>query len=152
MSTGTVIVQDSYRLIGAHSLAATASAESLAVGLRNLNAMLHLWLTRNIKIGNSPLEAIGDELNETADSFYAITSNLAIILAPNFDNGKIIVSPTLMALASTSLQYIKDAYLDITIPDKVVSATLPRGQGSRLFFSNSIFFGGGGTLNDEADS
>lgn len=152
MSTGTVIVEDALRQIGAHSLAAPADAESLAVGFRNLNAMLHQWLSRNIKLGVSPLEAVGDELHEPADSSYAITTNLAVILAPNFDNGRNVISPTLRATASTSFQIIKNLYLDFTVPDKVVSATLPRGQGARLFFTDSIFFGGGAKLNDDKDT
>jgi len=152
MSTGTVVVQDALRQIGAHSLAAPAVAEDLAVGFRNLNALVHGWLTRNIKLGISPLEAVGDELHETPDVFWALTTNLAVVLAPNYDNGRNVISPTLRANASISLQFAKNAYLNLTIPDKVVSATLPRGQGSRLFFSDSIFFGGGKTLNDDRDS
>jgi len=152
MTTGTVVVQKALRHIGAHSLAAPASAEALNEGFDSLNTMLHVWLTRNIKLGVSPLEAVGDELHEPADSLIAITTNLARVLSIDYDNGKVIVSPDLRALASTEFEYIKNAYLDITIPDKVVSATLPKGQGARLFFTDSIFFGGGAKLNDKADS
>ena len=152
MSTGTVVVQKALRHIGAHSLQSPASAESLEEGHNSLDIMLHSWLTRNIKLGVSPLEAVGDELHEPADSLIAITTNLAIILSIDYSNGRPIVSQELRALASTEFEYIKSAYLDLTIPDKVVSATLPRGQGSRLFFSDSIFFGGGATLNDDRDS
>lgn len=148
MSSGTVIVQDALRLIGAHSLASPASPESLAVGFRNLGGLFHMWLTRNIDLSISPLEDIGDELNEPPDSYSAITSNLAVMLAPNFDNGRNIVSQALSALASTEFEYIKSAYWNGTIPDKVVSATLPRGQGARFWWTDSTFFGGGAVLND----
>ena len=148
MTTGTVIVQDSLRQIGAHSLVAPAPAEALDIGFRNLNAMVHGWLTRNIKLGISPLEAVGDELHETPDVYWALITNLAITLAPNYDSGKNVVSQTLRANASISFQLVKNAYLDITIPSKVVSATLPRGQGARIWWTDSIFFGAGAKIED----
>lgn len=148
MSSGTVVVQKSLRHIGAHSLASPASPESLEEGRGALCSMLHMWLTRNIDLGVSPLEAIGDQLNEPPDSLIGITTNLAIVLSIDYDNGKVVASQELIALASTQFEYIRSAYWNGVIPDKVVSATLPRGQGARFWWTDSTFFGGGATLND----
>lgn len=148
MTTGTVIIEDALRQIGAHSLVAPAPAETLDIGFRKLVQMLHEWLSRNIDLGVSPLEVVGDALNEPPDATNAITSNLAIAMAPMFGGGSIKVTPQLSANAEISRQIVFNLYWNGTVPDKVVSATLPRGQGARIWWTDSTFFGGGATLND----
>lgn len=141
MTTGTKIVQDALRKIGAHSVAAPADAEFLELGKNNLNSMLEMWLSRGINFGFSPLKVIGGELDEPADVRNGIICNLAIWMAPDFDNGKVVVSPELRGQARSQFHTIDRLYRSVTIPAKVVSSTLPRGQGnSDNGFRNQAFF------------
>lgn len=149
MTAGVTIIKDALQLIGAHSLVNPAPTESITLGMRVLNSMLEMWLTKNIDIGFTPLNVPSDELNEPADATNGITSNLSLALSPNFDNGKQIVSPDLKRNARVQFQDIKNLYQTIDIPKKVVSSTLPVGAGNRsLNGSNQRTFKSvGGTIN-----
>ncbi len=143
MSTGTSLIQKALRKIGAHSKIREASAESIGEGLDSLNSMLQLWLSRGIDLGIVPLDAPGDELGEPADTTQAITESLAIILAPDREGGKEVVSPTLRSNARDSFNMVKSLYQNHTIPTKVLSSTTPRGAGNtrgsgdrRIFFNS----------------
>lgn len=117
-----------------------AAPESIELGLENLNSMLELWLSRNIILGTTPLEAPADELNEPNDVRNGIISNLALYMAADFDNGKDIVSQELKNAASRDFIQIKALYQKLSIPDKVVSSTLPRGAGNDAGFRSRAFF------------
>ena len=143
MSSGTKIIESALKLIGAHSIAAPADAESVELGMETLNSMLQLWLSKQIDLGISPLDAPGDEVDEPLDSTQAIIDNLAVALGPNFDNGGEVVSQTLRVNANNGYNSIKSLYQVFTIPDKVVSSTLPRGAGNR---SGRTFAGKGATV------
>lgn len=117
-----------------------AAPESIELGLENLNSMLELWLSRNIILGTTPLEAPADELNEPNDVRNGIISNLALYMAADFDNGKDIVSQELKNAASRDFIQIKALYQKLSIPDKVVSSTLPRGAGNDAGFRSRTFF------------
>lgn len=147
MSSGTFIIQSAYQRIGAHSLAAPATPEAIEAGQFILNSMMQLWLSENIDLGTVPLNAPGDELSEPGDSTNAIIDNLSLLLAPNFDNGRPIVSPQLKTNAKFGKALIRNLYQQITIPEKVVSSTLPVGQGGRRDFLWRTFKGKGGTVN-----
>lgn len=148
MSTGTDIIQRALQKIGAHSIVAPATPDSIVLGQENLNAMLELWLSDGIQIGFTPLNAPGDELNETADSRNAIICNLAISLGPDFDNGETVVSPTLQREARVGLLWIKAQYQTLSIPDKVVSSTLPVGAGNQRGSRRRVFFAKGSTIDN----
>lgn len=135
MTTGTVIIQTALQNIGAHSVISPASPETLAIGLRALNSMMELWTSRNIRIGVTPLSVIGDELEESPDTYLAITSNLSLALAPNFDNGGNVVSKDLKGLAAREFAAVSTLYQRLTIPTKVISSTSPLGQGNRRTFA-----------------
>lgn len=130
MTTGTKIIQASLKLIGAHSKAAPADSESVELGMETLNTMLQLWLSQNVDMGIVPLSAPGDELGEPLDAKQGIINNLAIDLAPNFGNA--VVSPMLRANARRSKAEVKNLYRNTTIPNKVVSSTMPKGSGNRV--------------------
>ena len=130
MSTGTRIIQDALKLIGAHSVVSPAGPESIEDGRVALNSMLEMWNSKNIQIGTTPLEVAGDELNEPADCRNAIVQKLAIEVAPLFDNGKLVVSPELRALAKVNFQDVRSLYGKLTIPRKVLSSTTPTGAGN----------------------
>ena len=130
MSTGTDIIQEALRKIGAHSDVSPASAESILVGKNVLNSMLEMWLSKSIVIGFSPLDAPGDDLSEPPDTRSGITSNLAITLAPQFDNGKGVVSKDLKRVARKQLSSIQRMYRRASVPDMVSSCLLPQGAGN----------------------
>lgn len=147
MSTGTAIIEEALQSIGAHSLVAPADPESIVIGKNRLNSMLEMWLTRGINIGFTPLDVPGDELNEPTDTRNGIVSNLSIIMAPLFDNGKIIVSADLKTQAKVEFISIRNLYQKFTIPKKGVSSTLPVGAGNSRGNRRRIFFGEDATIN-----
>lgn len=148
MSTGTDIIQKALQEIGAHSVVSPASAESILAGKDALNSMLEMWLSKGIDFGFSPLDAPGDTLDEPPDVRNGIISSLAIILAPNFDNGKGVVSPELRSIANSQFHTIQRIYRKVTIPKKVVSSTLPRGAGSEQGILDSAFYDVGDRINN----
>lgn len=151
MSTGTEVIQDALRLIGAHSTVTPADAESILLGMTMLNSMLQRWTSQNIDIMTTPLEVPADELSEPADTRNAIVENLALQMSPNFDNGKNIISPILKSNADFDYNIVKALYWCGSIPDKVVSATLPKGAGNSKGILREAFFGVGTTVNDSGD-
>lgn len=149
MSSGTFIVKRALQKIGASSAVSEPSAESLDTGFDTLNSMISLWSSKGIQTGATPLNVIADELNEKQDCRDTIINNLAINLAPDFDNGKQIVSQELKANARRGLAQITSLYGTFTIPKKVVSSTLPRGQGNNRFTTKQdAFFNEGETIGN----
>jgi len=130
VSTGTDIIRDALSEIGAVSVVSPPSPESIEAGRKKLNSMLELWLSKNIVLGTRPLDAAGDELGEPEDTRNAIVTNLAIELAPLFDNGKVIVGPDLKSNARRNYMNIRRLYGRVTVPNKVLSSTTPLGQGN----------------------
>lgn len=148
MSSGTFIIQSALKRIGANSLAQPAGPEAITEGRDILNSMLQLWLSENIDLGIVPLDAPGDELGEPLDARNAIIDNLALRLAPDFDNGNNIVSPQLTANAKREFTLIRNLYQKVLIPIKIVSSTLPIGQGNKTGLTRQrVFKGIGGTVN-----
>lgn len=145
MSAGTVIVQRALQMIGAHSIVSPADPDSIVLGMEKLNSMLEMWLSMGIVIGFTPLEVPGDELNEPADTRNGIISNLALELAPDFDNVAQVVSLPLQRSAKVGYANIKNLYQSVTVPEKVVSSTLPIGAGNRT--RRRTFFAKGATIN-----
>jgi len=148
MSAGSVIITDALKLIGAVKRGQSINEEDIITGRDALNSMLHTWLTKDIDIGFTPLDAPGDELSEPADTTNGIKSNLAIKLEPFFDNARAAASPALKNRATMEMQEIKATYQKINIPLKITSSTLPLGQGSRqIGFFGRVFKRKGGTVN-----
>lgn len=139
MSSGTEIVKSALRLIGAHSIAAPADPESIVIGKDTLNSMLQGWLSTGINMGTTPLEVPGDELNEPIDARNGITYNLAVLLYSNYGSAGKPISPLVLLNAASEKRFIKSAYQVHAIPKKVVSSTLPRGQGNSVFWDGAYF-------------
>lgn len=149
MSTGTVIILRALQKIGASSALSEPPPESIQAGFEALNGMISVWLSMNIQTGATLLATPGDELNEKQDCTNAIILNLAVLVSPDFDNGKSIVSPDLRGLAISELSRIKSLYQTVDISNKVVSSTLPLGQGNLRFRSRSrAFFSQGDELGN----
>jgi hypothetical protein len=147
MTIGTKVLQGALRKIGAHSELNPATPDTLVVAMDTLNSMIQFWRSQGIIMGILPLKSPGGQLGEPGDSRNAIEDNLAIALAPNFDNGDVVVSATLERNAKVGFDWIKSLYQVITIPDKVPSSTLPRGAGNSRGTYRNVFFGEGGKLD-----
>lgn len=147
MSEGTDVIKDALRKIGAHSAVSPAEPETIVETMHTLNAMLQLWRSWGIMQNLVPLEKPGDELSEPADARNAIVDNLAIATAPNFDNGKVVVSETLRINARVGFQMIETLYEEFTVPNKVPSSNLPVGSGNQRGRWRRVFFGENGALN-----
>jgi len=146
MSTGTTIVQKALQKIGAHSQIRKAGASSIEDGFEALMGMLQLWLSQGINIGFQPISTPGGEVGEPADTTLAIINNLALELAPDREGGKEVVSQTLRNNARRGYLLVKGLYQNLTIPDKVISSTVPMGQGNQRWLGERTFAGKGATL------
>lgn len=135
MSTGTELIKEALQQLNAHSIASPAAPESIENALKKLNSMVELWLSRNIRLGVVPLKVVGDDLQEPIDARNAIVSNLALLLAPDFDAGKIVVSKDLKASAARDFGQIQVIYQRHFIPNKTISSTTPLGQGNFRTFA-----------------
>lgn len=141
MSSGTLLVESALGMIGVHSVVSPADSSSIEKGRVALNSMIQSWTSRGIDLNITPLNSVGDDLNEPPDSTNAIIYNLAVHLAPYFDNGEVIVSDDLRLNARNEFHLIKTLYHTITIPKKKVSSTLPMGQGNSKEVRSTTFFG-----------
>jgi len=147
MTIGTKVLKGALRKIGAHSTVSPAEPDTLVEAMDTLNTMLQMWRSQGIIMGALPLKTPGGQLGEPADARNAIEDNLAIALAPNFDNGKVVVSDDLRRNARDGYSWVKSLYQVITIPDKVPSSTLPRGAGNSRGTQRRVFFGESGKLD-----
>ena len=140
MSSGTFIIESALKRIGAASVVQPAAPETIVEGRDVLKSMLQLWKTQGIELGFVPLDAPGDELGEPLDARNAIIDNLALMLAPDFDNGRGNVSEQLKNNARNGYAWIKQTYRKLEVPKKGVSSTTPRGIGNINGVNSRIFF------------
>lgn len=146
MSTGTEIIQKALQTIGVFSVATPNAPENIVVGMDILNSMGQEWADDDIDLEIFPLGAAGDELGEPLSVKNGLVFNLAIYLAPYFDNGKVVISQTLRDNARKTYKRIRDNYASYTIPDKTLSSTTPQGAGNSRGRFNERFVGSGGTV------
>lgn len=147
MSSGTYIITSALKRIGAASIVQPADPETIIEGRDILKSMLQLWLSWGIILSFSPLDAPGDELGEPLDTRNAIIDNLALLLAPDFDNGRGNVSAQLKANARNGLAQVKQIYRPLTVPRRRVSSTTPRGEGNVNGIKTRVFFEEGDELS-----
>ncbi len=140
MTAGTNIILAALQKIGVHSKASPANAEAIETGRQALNSMIETWISQGIRMGVTPLKVPADELNEPADAYLGVVDNLAINLAADFSAN---IPPTLATSARRGYRQIRKTYEPVTIPEKIPSSTLPRGQGTehRQWRYWSPFFG-----------
>lgn len=142
MSSGTSVILDSLRNIGKHSIANPADPESIIVGMNRLNSMVDAWKDEDIEMRLKPLKDPADPLDEPRAVRNAIVDNLSLEMAPLYDNGnKSRVSRDLKRNAALGMQKIKGIYQVLVIPKKVVSSTLPVGEGNSQGVNRRVFFG-----------
>lgn len=148
MSSGTSVIQDALRKLGAYSVAHPLPPESIALGRDTLNSMIQEWRSKEIKMGCVPLDAPGDELSEPMDARNGIVENLAVRLYSDFPS---ISDKTLRELriqAGNSYRFICSQYQDLPIPDRVVSSTTPLGAGNMRGRLTKVFAGPGKTVSN----
>ncbi len=144
MSTGTSLIEDALKEIQVISVAVPSSPEQITHGLDKLNSMIQGWLSKGIKMQTVPITKPGEDLNEPEDARNAIVTNLAITLAATY---KAQVVDTLRNDARSSYEDVKALYQEISIPEKVVSSTTPRGAGNKPGIFEKTFFSEGGTVS-----
>lgn len=150
MSSGTALINRALQMIGVRSVVSPATPEDIQLGLELLNGMMEEWLSRNINISVVPLKVAGDDLFEPGDTTNPIIYNLAIQMAPAFDNGQVVVSPNLATNARQGMFTVQALYRIIPEVPKGVSGTLPVGAGNTRGVQQKTFFGPGGFLIERA--
>jgi hypothetical protein len=144
MSIGTQIIEDALKVGGVLSVAVPSSPEQITDGLTRLNSLLNLWLSYGIKFNFNPITQPGEDLDEPIDVTSALVDNLWIMMAPYYSKP---VTPDQKSNARRGLADVKTLYQEVSIPDKVVSSTLPTGAGQSKGTDPRVFFPKGGTLN-----
>jgi len=142
MSIGTDVIKGALRKIGAHSIVSPAEPGTIIETMETLNSMILEWISQDIELGITPLEAPSDDLDEPPGTRNIIEDNLAIAAAPNFDNGSTtVVSAALQRNARLGFGRLEVAYQAVSVPKKKVSGTLPRGAGNSRGNWEDTFFG-----------
>jgi len=148
MSTGTSIIQEALEEIGAHSIVSPATPGAIERGLGKLNSMIQMWRSQGVFLEAIPLKTPASELSEPLDMRNVIIENLAILLAPRFEDGRSVASPRLISNAADGLATLKRLNRVINVPNRVPSANLPRGVGNDRGSGNPKFFGPDQTISD----
>ncbi len=141
MSKGTFIIENGYKRIGVHSIAHPAAPEDIEDGKDILNSMLSAWQSKDILLEVVPLDQEGDELGEPPDATNAIIDNFALAVAPNFDNGKVIVSQQLKDNARAGMALMTSTYRKTDVAKRKVSQLLPLGAGHGRHHHTRTFMG-----------
>lgn len=150
MSSGTQLINRAYKKIGVKFNNQDVTAESLEIGREELNSMLEEWQDEGIELNYVPISAPSDETNISQSIENAVVNNLAICLAPYFDDGKNIISPALARKARLGFTRLKKQRKTSTPLTKSISSTAPRGMGNtrglkpRMFFRGDESLTGGG--------
>ncbi len=144
MSTGTALIEDALKENGVVSIVVPSSPEQITDGMNKLNSMLQQWVTQNIFLGTVPITEPGQAVEEPVDARNAIVFKLAILLANLYS---VPVSADLRGNAAREFAIIKRNYQKLEIPDKILSSTLPLGQGNAKGIDARVFHKKGSTLN-----
>lgn len=144
MSTGTKIVQNALKKIGAFSPVKPTNSESLEDVKDLLNSLRARWEDDDIVTGAVPLNAIGDEFSEPQGLTNAYVFNLAIEAQPLFEGSKI--STELRMNANKTYRHMVEKYQTISIPTPKARSTLPKGQGNRRDLYDKNYFDAGESI------
>ena len=145
MSTATDLITDAYIELVVHSEVKPVSSFAIEFGRRKFQAMLQEWISDDMDFGFSATEFVSDETSIPLDMETAITTNLAIRLAPSV--GKV-ASQTLLSNAAISLQTVKDQYQSKEAADRIVSGTMPLGAGNTRGIKPPVFANSDFVLSD----
>ena len=137
MSTGTVVCRDALYAGGISSNVNPPSAEQYDIAFRRLMGMLNMWLSKGIVLNFTPIDAIGQELDEPLDAYNGIVDNLAVNLLHFY---KLPVPKELATNAKVNYNDIRTMYQELIIPSLVPSSTLPRGQGNSKGIDAQVFW------------
>ena len=133
MSTVNSIILGALRKIGKDSPLKPAKPEDVVKGLDSLQSLLQMWATDNIDLGTNTFRGESEELGEPLDTRNALINNLALELAPEYDNGQIIVSETLRNRAAQGMAFLKKWYKMDPRPLRRISSTAPIGAGNEKY-------------------
>lgn len=147
MSTAKELITDAYTELVVHSQSKSVSEFAIEFGRRKFQAMMQEWIDDDMDFGFSATEFASDETSIPVGLETAITTNLAVRLAPSV--GKV-ANQTLLANASISLNNIKNQYQSKESADRVVSGTMPIGQGNTRGIKPPVFANSDYVLSDLA--
>lgn len=145
MSTANDLIQDAYTELLVHSPLKTLSSFAVDFARRKFQAMMQEWIDDDMDFGFSATEFVSDETSIPLGLHTAITTNLAVRLAPSV--GKV-ANPTLVANAIVSLQSVKDQYQSKESADRIVSGTMPLGAGNSRGIKPPVFANADFVLSD----
>jgi len=127
MSTATELITDAYTEIMVQSQSKNISEFAIEFGRRKFKAMMQEWIDTDMDFGYTAIEFVSDETSIPVGLETAITTNLAVRLSPSVGQ---VANPTLVANAAISLHTVKDQYQSKEAADRIVSGTMPLGQGN----------------------
>ncbi len=144
MPTGTKIIERALKQISASSPMNPAHPETLQDAFETLNSFMDDLLDGGINFGQVILAAPDDELNIVLAAENMLIYNLAVLMAPENNTGREVLTTNLMKRAVDTLGTITRRYKKFTILPYKVSSTAVLGSGNqqRSFFdSEDNFFG-----------
>lgn len=141
MSTANFLILAALTKLGKNSPLKPAKAADVLTGFNSLGPLLHKFETQNIILNTNPIQNPNSEVGESIDTRNAIIDLLAIEIAPNYDNGQIIVSETLRGSAQDGMAFLKKWYKKVTPIFRRISSTAPRGAGNERYRYSRKFFG-----------
>jgi len=147
MSTAKQLIADAYIEIQVHSQSKSISDFAIDFGRRKFQAMMQEWIDDDMNFGFSATQFASDETSIPLGLETAITTNLAVRLAPSL--GKV-ANPTLLVNASISLNTIKNQYQSKNSADRITSGTMPLGQGNTRGIKPPVFANSDFVLSDVA--
>ena len=145
MSTGTALCDDALMAANITSSVVPADPTQQDNAFTRLRTMMQLWLSWGIVFDIVPTTAIGEDLNEPIDARNAIVDNLAVSVLQFY---RLPVTQELLANARLGLYQVKSLYQELTIPNKVVSSTLPKGAGNSKGVDARVFFPPGDSVEN----
>jgi len=145
MSSATELITDAYTELVVHSQVKPVSSFAIEFGRRKFQAMMQEWIDNDMDFGFSATEFVSDETSIPVGLETAISTNLAVRLAPSV--GKV-ANSTLLANAAISLQTVKDQYQSKEAADRIVSGTMPLGAGNTRGIKPPVFANADFVLSD----
>lgn len=100
----------------------------IETGFKRLRRMLSMWRDEGINIGGIDPQDDGQPLGVIQSAEDPVIKNLAVLLAPLYDK---VANPELRTAASTGYDFLYQHHNDHTVPDKLLSSQLTRGEGNQ---------------------
>ncbi len=145
MSTGTDLIKDAYTEVGANSQLKPVTDFDIEFGRRKLQRMMQEWIDDDMDFGFTAIEFASDETSIPLSLEAAVVTNLALRLTSSKGRP---ASQDLKAAASVSLSNLLNRYQSKDAADRIVSGTMPLGQGNTRGIKPPVFANSDFVLSD----